>query len=113
VAVTDAEVLSTFLEGGPTPYMEEMAQLRDEFNDVHVERRRDKNVAEVLAEYNEVHTQVMELAARIPAETYRENGTIPWYGPEYCLDDLIVYNNYAHKREHSAQINVYRDRLKQ
>jgi hypothetical protein len=106
-----AEVLSTFLDGGPTPYMEEMARSGQEFNDVLVERSRDKSVAEVLADYNDAHSRVMTLAAQISAETYRENGTIPWYGPEYCLDDFIVYNNYAHKREHSAQIDVYRDQL--
>jgi proline iminopeptidase len=29
---------------------------------------------------------------------------------EYALDDFIVYNYYGHKREHSAQIAVFRDR---
>jgi hypothetical protein len=38
-------------------------------------------------------------------------GTLPWYGPEYALDDFIVYSYYGHKREHSAQINVFRDQL--
>jgi hypothetical protein len=107
-----AEVLNTFLGAEFGPYMSEMAQTGDAFNDVQVERRQNRSMAEVLAEYNDAHSQVMELAARIPAETYRANGTMPWYGAEYCLDDYIVYTDYAHKREHSAQVNVYRDQLK-
>ena len=55
----------------------------------------------------------MELIGRIPAETLRQSGTIPWYGAEYALDDLIVYLYYGHKREHAAQIAAFRDRMKQ
>ena len=57
--------------------------------------------------------RVIELAAKIPAEKFRENGTIAWYGPDYCLDDFIVYTNYAHKREHAAQIDVFGDRYRE
>ena len=106
-----AEVLDTFLGAEFGPNMTEMAQQAGEWNDLQVERRKDKRMAEVLAEYNQAHDWVMDLAARVPAEKYPENGTIPWYGPEYCLDDFIVYTNYAHKREHSAQVMVYRDRM--
>jgi hypothetical protein len=68
-------------------------------------------MADVLAELNEAHARVMALATRIPAETYRQNGTLPWYGPEYDLDDFIVYTFYGHKREHSAQIAAFGDQL--
>jgi len=107
-----AEALNTFSNNGIGPNMADMAELGDAWNDLQVERRTDMTVAEVMAEYNEVHEQVMARAAKIPAETYRQNGKIPWYGPEYCLDDFVVYASYGHKREHSAQISVYRDRLK-
>jgi hypothetical protein len=106
-----AEILDTFLGAEFGPTLNERAQLGAEWNDIQVERRKDKSVAEVLDEYNQAHGRVMTLAAQIPAEKYRENGTIPWYGPEYCLDDYIVYTSYGHKREHSAQIMVYRDQL--
>ena len=106
-----AEALDTFLGADFGPTMSEMAQMGGEWNDAQVERRKDRTVAEVLAEYNQVHARVMELAAQIPGERYGENGTIPWYGPEYCLDDFIVYTSYGHKREHSAQIMVYRDQI--
>ena len=51
--------------------------------------------------------------ARIPPDTWRQNGTLPWYGAEYSLDDFIVYTFYGHKREHTAQINVFKDTLKE
>ena len=106
-----SEALSDFVDGGPQPIMQEMAELGARFNDVFVSRFQDKTMAEVVQEYKQAHEYVMKLAAAVPTDTYPKNGTIPWYGPEYCLDDFIVYSNYAHKREHSAQVMVYRDRL--
>jgi hypothetical protein len=106
------DVLNTFLDGGPTPYLDKMGALGPQgFNDAEVALRQDKTVGEVLAEYNDICAQTMALAARIPSETYRQNGTLPWYGPEYDLDDYIAYSFYGHKREHSAQIAVFRDQL--
>jgi hypothetical protein len=106
-----AEALDTFSNNGIGPNMAEKANLGEAWNDLQVERRRHMTAGEVLAEYKEVHGQVMARAAQIPPETSRQQGTIPWYGPEYSLDDFIVYSSYGHKREHSAQINVYKDRL--
>ena len=40
------------------------------------------------------------------AETWRQIGAIPWYGPEYSLDDFVVYNIYGHKREHDPQLSA-------
>ena len=106
------DVLTTFLDGGPTPTMQAMGELGPlNFNDAQVELRQGNSPAEVLAEYKDAHSRVMELAGQIPTETFRKNGTIPWYGEGYDLDDLIVYNNYAHKREHCAEINHFRDQL--
>jgi hypothetical protein len=51
----------------------------------------------------------MALVARIPAERWREVGTIPWYGPQYALDDLAVYTMYGHKREHAPQLEAVLD----
>ncbi len=83
----------------------------EDFNDVEVSKRKNMSVAEILEEYSTTQAIVAEIAQKIPAEVFRENGTIPWYGDEYCLNDFVVYTNYAHKREHVAQINVYRDSL--
>lgn len=105
------EVFSGFLAGGPTPYLEKAGQGLLQFNDNEVALRRHETIADILAEFNDTHAQAMALAVRIPAETYQQNGTLPWYGPEYDLDDFIVYTFYGHKREHSAQIAAFNDVL--
>jgi hypothetical protein len=105
------DVLTTFVGGGPTPYLNKFTEPGGSFNDSEVAARKDKTVSDVLGEYNDTHAQVMSLAARIPVETFRQTGTLPWYGMEYALDDFIVYTQYGHKREHSAQIAAFRDHL--
>ncbi len=106
------EVLSSFLDGGETPYLKLMGKDPMGFNDIEAEKRHNRPVVEVLAEYNDTQAQAMALARRIPAATWTAVGTLPWYGLEYSLDDYIVYAFYGHKREHSAQIAVFRDSLK-
>ena len=103
------EILTGFLGGGPTPYLE---SFNERFNDLQVAMRQELSVAETLGEYNAVHAQVTAVAAQLPAETFRQTGTLPWYGEPYALDDLVVYMYYGHKREHSAQIAAFRDRLR-
>jgi len=105
------DVLTTFVDGGLTPSLTLFLESGGQFNDSEVAVRKDKTVREVVAEYNDTHEQVMSLAARIPVETFRQTGTLPWYGMEYALDDFIVYTQYGHKREHSAQIAAFRDHL--
>jgi hypothetical protein len=111
-----AEVLSQFVEGeedGPTPYLTRMASNHTTFNDDTVAEYSERPGSEVLAEYQDIHQRVMNLIGQIPPETLRQVGTIPFYGEEYSLDDYLVYSQYGHKREHSAQINVFRDKLEQ
>ena len=105
------DVLGAFTGGGATPYLDKFTAPGGQFNDSEVAARKGKSIEEVLEEFNGAHGRVMELAAQIPAETFRQNGTLPWYGSEYALDDFIVYTYYGHKREHSAQIAAMRDRL--
>jgi hypothetical protein len=104
------DALKSFTGGGPTPIMDAKAKKGSEFNDSEVAERRGMTYGDVLAEYETAHERVMTLINTIPAETLRKEGTIPWYGPEYSLDDFIVYANYAHKREHCGQIRVFRRR---
>ena len=116
-------VLASYLDGGPTPYLD--AFKRDvlkpagrDFNDLQVAQRRDRTVAEVLAEYGDAHTRVMALIEQIPPATFPRPGTLPWdgmdpwTGMEYALDDYLVHLPYGHKREHSAHIAVFRTRPK-
>jgi hypothetical protein len=49
----------------------------------------------------------MALADELGAERLRQPGTMPWYGPDYLLDDLIVHANYAHKREHCGEVRQF------
>jgi hypothetical protein len=117
------DVLTSYLHGGPTPYLD--AFKRDvfkpagrDFNDLQVAQRRDRPVAEVLAEYCNAHTRVMSLIEQIPSDTLSRPGTLPWngmdpwIGTEYALDDYLVHLPYGHKREHSAHIAMFRERPK-
>ena len=103
------DILTSFTSGSPTPALDTFIELGRQFNDIEVNRRKDKTLQEVLAEFNDAHTQVMSLIVTLPPETLRQNGTLPWYGMEYSLDDVLVYLYYGHKREHSAQIAAFRD----
>ena len=66
--------------------------------------RRDWPVDRVVAELRDAHRVTMELAARLPGDLWSKVGTIPWYGPEYSLDEMLVYTMYGHKREHGPQL---------
>ena len=105
------DILTSFTDGGPTPALNTYIELGGQFNDSEVSRRKEKTMQEVLAEFNNAHAQARSMIVRIPAEALRQNGTLPWYGMDYSLDDVIVYMYYGHKREHSAQIAAFRDRL--
>ena len=108
-----AEVASTLLDpgGGPTPCLDAFLAKVERFNDDEVARRTGQSAEETLAEYAAAEARVRELVAGVPEERRCDPGTLPWYGTEYALDDLLVYQYYGHKREHSAQIAVFRDRL--
>ncbi|SRR6266545_8003388 len=105
------DVLGSFLGVADTPLLKAF-QAGAHFNDEQVDLRKGQTSAETLAEYTGAHERVMSLVAQIPAETLRRPGTLPWYGMEYALDDYIVYAFYGHKREHCAQIGVFRDQIK-
>ena len=96
------------------PILTQIGQIGSEaFNDVQVDMRKRLSPSEVLADYENTCMHIMsDVVPKIPAETWSKVGTLPWYGAEYSLDDYIVYTFYGHKREHSAQINVYKDTLK-
>ena len=105
------DVLKTFADGGATPTLDAIREAGNDFNEREVAARRGETYEDVLAEYEGAYERVMSHMATLPPETLRKEGTIPWYGPEYSLDDFIVYANYAHKREHCGQIRVFRRRL--
>ncbi len=105
------EVLKTFQEEEPGPYMLRMAESPQGYNDYEVGSRDVKSAEKVLVEYAEWQAYNIALLSEIPAGLLPKVGTMPWYGNEYSLDDYIVYSFYGHKREHMAQINVFKDTL--
>ncbi len=106
-----AEALAEVLDpAAPTSTLDAMRGSGATFNDEQAAARAGRPPEEVLAEYEAAHRRVTDLVARLTPERLRENGTIPWYGDDYSLDDLVVYANYAHKREHAAQIRLFRKR---
>lgn len=90
------------------------AYQRDEaaFSKENVEKRKEMTREKVLNEYTTAHARVVALLQGLSSELLRTPGTIPWYGKEYSLDDFIVYNNYAHKREHSGMIRLFLKNLR-
>jgi hypothetical protein len=103
--------LKSVLGRGPTPTLDASNADRAGFNDAQVELRRDRLPDQILREYGDAHDRVMALADELGPDRLRQTGTIPWYGAAYSLDDLIVYANYAHKREHCGQLRQFRLRL--
>ncbi len=56
------DVLTTILGGsGSTLYLSKFIEPGGQFNDSEVDKRKDRTVAEVLAEYNDAHTKSMAL----------------------------------------------------
>jgi Mycothiol maleylpyruvate isomerase N-terminal domain len=80
------------------------------FNDEQAAVRKDWPLEQVLDEFLDAHERAMRNARAIAPEVWREVGTIPWYGAEYSLDDLIVYQMYGHKREHDPQLSAVIER---
>lgn len=80
------------------------------FNDEQAAIRKDWPIEQVMTEFLDAHERAMRHAKAISQEVWREVGTIPWYGPEYALDDLIVYQMYGHKREHDPQLSAVLER---
>ena len=82
------------------------------FNDDQAAIRKDWAVERVNQEFLDAHERVMTHARAIAPERWCEVGTIPWYGAEYSLDDLVVYQMYGHKREHDPQLSAALDQPK-
>ena len=103
-----ADVLAGFV--GEHPETELMSANPATFNDEQATIRRDWPVGDVVAELADAHARVMRLAGLIDGGIWTQAGTIPWYGPEYALDELLVYQVYGHKREHKPQLEAVVER---
>jgi hypothetical protein len=102
------EILTRFLgEEPPTKLLDDPIAT---FNDDQAAIRVDWSVEAIVAELRQAFAAAMALVSRIPPDRWREVGTLPWYGPEYALDDLVVYLMYGHKREHAPQLDAVLER---
>lgn len=95
-----------------TPTLDTMFKLGPAaFNDSEVDKRKSMSYQEVWEEYDSARQKVAELWEQVPESKQRHSGLLEWYGAEYDLEDFMVYTFYGHKREHSAQINILKDKL--
>ena len=108
--LASGDVFAMVLGQSGTPTLDLMLSEGAAFNDSQVAQRASQTVAETLEEYTQAHDRAAELLAQIPLDQRRQAGLLPWYGAEYDLEDLLTYLSYGHKREHSAQIDVFRSR---
>lgn len=108
------EVLTTLVsENLPaTPTLDRLLLDEMQFNDDEVAQRQEMTAQEVWAEYERGHETAVSLLSQIPHEGRRLNGTLPWYGNVYDLEDFLVYTYYGHKREHAAQIDIFHSAIR-
>ncbi|MBX3085902.1 MAG: DinB family protein [Anaerolineae bacterium] len=106
------DVLGQFAGIQSKPHLDQYLAMGAAFNDELVKQHSDLSPQSMVAYYNSAHEESMTLIKQLTPELLRTPGTLPWYGAEYALDDYIVYAFYGHKREHSAQIDAFKDRLK-
>jgi hypothetical protein len=103
------DALNSVVNGADIPFLKRMGSLGAGASDILVGEKKDTPADQVLADYTGTYEQVMALAKLMPPETWAKVGTIPWYGEGYSIDDFVVYASYGHKREHSAQLDAFRD----
>jgi hypothetical protein len=103
------ELIAQFRRGEPSAFV---SPFTASFNDEQVALRDRLTPEAICAEYESAVAQVLEAIGQVGEEQLRQPGLLPWYGPEYALDDFLVYSYYGHKREHSAQIAVFTDQLR-
>ncbi len=91
------------LEGDPLEADE------DDFNLAQAALRHGRPLDQFRAEYDAAHASLRAAAESVPSDLWAQPGTIPWYGPEYSLDDLVVYRIYGHVREHATHLGMALD----
>ncbi|MDP3941526.1 MAG: DinB family protein [bacterium] len=96
-------------EGMTVPTLVRMGNDHGKFNELGIDEGKQKTFDELKELYLSRFEKAVELVTKITPFQLRKVGTIPWYGKEYALDDLIVYLNYGHKREHGAQIALFKE----
>ncbi len=107
------DILQSILVDSPTPTLNGFSEDQLKFNDVEVGKRQFMTIDEIWSEYERTHIETLALLEKIPEEVRDQNERLPWFDLEYNLNEFITYTFYGHKREHAAQIAMYRDQLRQ
>jgi uncharacterized protein (TIGR03083 family) len=106
------DALKTFAGSEPTAYLLAFAKdNQDHFNAAAVARHRYATAQQIEDDYNEAQMQTTSLLAQIPAGKAAQKGTVPWFGPDLSLAEL-VNDLYTHTREHCEQIKRFRERTR-
>jgi len=105
IHLLSVSALATFAGEPASPAEQGLADDVD-FNMSQAAVRASWHVERVVAEYDETQSSVRRLAKAVDEATWRRVGTIPWYGAEYSLEDLIVYRVYGHVREHATHLGL-------
>lgn len=98
------ELLESLMDDGATPTLDRFVADVDHFMREELAERRKRAGDIILDEYRYIYAQTRMLMALIPSEKWRERGTLPWYGPDFSLEDFVVLFLFEHKREAVAQI---------
>ena len=98
-------------EHADTPVLDAFMVEPGAFNEAQVALRAHHMPGVVLEEYETNVARALALARTVHEERFRQTGLLAWYGDAYDLDDFIAYMFYGHKREHAAQIKLFRASL--
>jgi hypothetical protein len=93
-----------------TPQLDAFLANQEQFNETAVDQRRHLTPETILAEYKTAHQQALALPATLGHIDPRQRGIFDWYGPDYDLEDFLIYTFYGHKQEHCAQIVAFSER---
>ena len=107
------EAFRKFLDpAAATPLLDEKAKGSfSEFNQKQWERDRRQDWKEIFGRYAAAHAGLKEMVEKIPSELLAKQNTSQWYGEGCSLEDIIALN-FGHKKHHTAQIKLFRQRNK-
>jgi hypothetical protein len=98
------EVLESIIFGTDTPMVDRFVADYERFAEDEIIQRRNLSGAEVLEEYRYAYALSSYLLSHVPSEQWRQPGTVPWYGPDFSLEDFVVLFLFEHKRDYIAHI---------
>ena len=107
--LSEALELASGARDGYGPVLKAWFRDPQAFNDQQVAARAALSPEATLADYAAAHAQTMTLAATLSPDAWQRTGFLRAYGAEYDPEDFITYALYGPKREHAAQIAVFRD----